>query len=189
MIFRVAALGLALCLVAPASGWGQETYRDMHIPGYRGPYRGQVIDADTRKPLVGAVVVAMWTRDRIYPFHSVNERYAVREVLTDSEGRFVLDAKDVEEGAPKRTRYPEFRIFLPGYGAFPGFQRAPLGYTGGIFQRPGTIVELARLEDRQQQIRNLHHIEPGGFTERPLEELPLLVRAYNEERRRLGFDR
>jgi hypothetical protein len=187
MISWIRLIAVCSCLVvvpslACAQGW------DLYIGHYRGPYRGQVIDADTRAPLVGAVVVARWTRDRIYPLHSLNEHYAVREVLTDSEGRFVIDARDVEENAPKRTRHPEFRIFLPGYGAYPKFQRAPRGFTGGIFWGAGTTVELPRLESRQQRIESLYLVVPHNFSEQPFSELPLLIRAFNEERIALGMD-
>lgn len=180
-------IAVCSCLVAApslacAQGW------DLYIGHYRGPYRGQVIDADTRAPLVGAVVVARWTRDRIYPLHSLNEHYAVREVLTDAEGRFVIDARDVEENAPKRTRHPEFRIFLPGYGAYPSFQRAPRGFTGGIFWHSGTTVELPRLESRQQRIESLYMVVPHNFSEHPFSELPRLTQAFNEERMALGMD-
>lgn len=172
---------LAVSSVAWPQGW------DLYIGHYRGPYRGQVIDADTRAPLVGAVVVARWTRDRIYPLHSLNEHYAVREVLTDSEGRFLIDARDVEENAPKRTRHPEFRIFLPGYGAYPRFQRTPRGFVGGIFWGTGTTVELPRVESRQQRIESLRLVDPYNFSERPFIEIPRLMQAFNDERTALGM--
>ena len=177
------------CVVATVSmAWAQapETW-DRYLDRYRGPYRGQVIDADTKAPLAGAVVVAMWTRDRMYPLHSVNERYAVREVLTDADGRFVLDAKDLEEGAPKRTQHPEFRIFLPGYGAFPRYQRSPRGFTGGIFWGAGSTVELERIEARLQRIENLHYVDPYNFSDLPFSEIQQLVKAFNQERKALGF--
>ncbi len=187
MIFWVRIIGLCLCLIAHGSVvWGQGW--DLYLGNYRGPYRGEVVDAETKAPLVGAVVVAMWTRDRIYPLHSVNERYAVREVLTNSEGRFVLDAKDVEEGAPRRTRHPEFRIFLPGYGAFPRYQRAPRGFTGGIFWGSGVTVELPRLESRQQRVENLYTVVPHNFSESPFSEIPQLTQAFNVERKALGLE-
>jgi hypothetical protein len=147
-----------------------------------------VIDADTKAPLAGAVVVAYWSRDRIYPLHSVNEPYAVREVLTDSGGHFVLGAEDVEENAPKRTLHPEFRIFLPGYGAFPKYQSAPVGFIGGVFWGNGITVELPRLDSRQKRVENLHSVDPYNFSKRPFSEIPQLMRAFNEERTSLGFD-
>ena len=86
-----------------------------------------MVDAETKAPLAGAVVVALWRRHRIVPMGSVNERYAVREVVTDADGRFVIEAKDIEEHAPRRTRPPEFCIFQPGYGSFPTTVFGPEG--------------------------------------------------------------
>jgi hypothetical protein len=186
---RIAALALVgLAVGAPASGQLREEGWERYLDGYRGPYRARVVDADTKAPLVGAVVVAYWSRNRILPFHSVNEAYAVRETVTDADGRFELSAKDVEENAPRRTRRPEFRIFTPGYGAFPGFQRAPRGFTGGIFEKPDTVVELPRLESKQQRLENHHAADPYNFSERPFRELPRLMRAFNEERLAIGLD-
>jgi len=173
-------------LVVSSLAWGQTWER--YLDRYRGPYRGQVIDAETKAPLVGAVVVAMWTRDRVYPFHSVNERYAVREVATDAEGRFVLEARDIEATAPKRTLHPEFRIFVPGYGAYPRYHKVPQGFTGGIFWGGGTEVELPRLEARKQRIESLRSVDPYNFSERPFDDLPILVKSFNQERVALGFE-
>ncbi|HUM17196.1 MAG TPA: hypothetical protein VL086_15985, partial [Candidatus Nitrosotalea sp.] len=56
---RVAAVWCAVATVSIAWAQAPETW-DRYLDGYRGPYRGQVIDADTKAPLAGAVVVAMW---------------------------------------------------------------------------------------------------------------------------------
>ena len=83
-------------VVADPPAWSQDTELwDRYLDRPRGPYQGQVVDAETKAPLAGAVVVALWWRNRVYPFHSVAEHYAVRETVTDAEGRFFLDAKDV----------------------------------------------------------------------------------------------
>ena len=188
MIVRLGIVLLGALLIAPAAAArAQDTELwDRYLDGPRGPYRAQVIDADTRAPLAGAVVVVLWRRDRVYPFHSVSENYAVRETVTDAEGRFFLDARDVEEGAPRRTNRPEFLIFLPGYGSFPGYQRAPRGFTGGIFERPGTIVELPRLEGREERRRQLMIIGPRSLSEHPFKDLPELMRSLNEESAAIG---
>lgn len=175
---------IAVCTMAlaqPPEGW------DRYLDRYRGPYRGLVIDADTKAPLAGAVVVAAWTRDRIYPFHSVNERYAVREVLTDSEGRFLIDAGDVEEHAPRRTLRPEFIIFLPNYGSFPSLQRKPIGFLGDVFEGAGTTIELPRLDGQQARRTHLRAISPQSFSERPFKDLPQLMQRINEERVAIGL--
>ena len=184
---RVTLLGF--CLAAAASvAWGQKPEGwDRYLDGYRGPYRGQVIDADTRAPLVGAVFVALWRRDRVYPFQVNSENYAVREVVTDQDGRFRLDARDVEDGAPKRTHRPEFLIFHPGYGSFPRFQRAPKGFIGGVFEKDGAIVELPRLDEREERRKHLFTFGPRDFSEDPFRDLPQLMRALNAEKTAIGM--
>jgi hypothetical protein len=183
---RMLAVGLVLAAagIAPAQEQGG---RDRYLDRPRGPYRGQVIDAETRAPLVGAVVVAYWPRDRIYPFHSVMEHYAVREVVTGADGRFVIEAGDIEEDAPKRTLHPRFLIFMPGYGSFPLLQKAPTGFTGGIFERAGSVVELPRLSNSGERRKYLSWITPSSYTDRPFRDLPALMRRINEERISIGL--
>ena len=164
-------------------GGGWDRYLDRH----HGPYRGQVLDAETKAPLAGAVVVALWRQDRVYPFHITTEHYAVRETVTDSAGRFLLEVKDVEEGAPRGTRRPEFLIFIPGYGAFPYLQRSPTGFLGDVFERGGTTVELPRLEDRDARRKNLHGFGPHSFSETPHKDLPSLMSVINEEHIAVGL--
>ncbi|MGH7384008.1 MAG: hypothetical protein ACREKG_02430 [Candidatus Rokuibacteriota bacterium] len=178
---------LLIATGAPAAHAQDTELWDRYLDRPRGPYRAQVIDADTKAPLAGAVVVALWRRDRVYLVHSVSENYAVREVVTDSQGWFFLDAKDVEEGAPRRTNRPEFLIFLPGYGSFPGHQRAPRGFTGGIFERPGTVVELPRLEEREERRLHQRNIDPYSLSETPFKDLPELMRRFNTERVDIGL--
>jgi hypothetical protein len=184
---RVVALcGVLVVAGSPASSQDTERW-DRYLDRPRGPYRGQVVDAETKAPLAGAVVVVHWRRDRVYPFHSVSENYAVRETVTDAEGRFILDAKDVEEGAPRRTYHPEFFIFQPGYGSYPKKYVSPRGFTGGIFERSGTVVELPRLEGREERRKHLFLFGPGDFSDRPFTELPELVRRINAERIAIGL--
>jgi hypothetical protein len=186
---RVVVLCCALIMGGPLAAWSQEAERwDRYLDRPRGPYRGQVIDAETKAPLVGAVVVALWWRNRVYPFHSVAEHYAVRETVTDAEGRFLLDAKDVEEGAPRRTYHPEFLIFQPGYGSYPKKYVSPRGFTGGIFERPDTVVELPRLADREDRRKHLWQFGPHSYSDKPFRDLPELMRRINTERIAIGLE-
>lgn len=186
---RVVVLCGVLVTAGPPAVWAQETQGwDRYLDRPRGPYRGQVVDAETKAPLAGAVVVLQWRRDRVYPFHSVSENYAVRETVTDAEGRFLLDAKDVEERAPRRTYHPEVFIFQPGYGSYPKQYVSPRGFTGGIFERSGTVVELPRLEGREERRKHLFLFGPSDFSDRPFKDLPELVRRINAERIAVGLE-
>ena len=186
---RVVALCGVLVLAGAAVVWPQEPQVwDRYLDRPRGPYQGQVIDAETKAPLAGAVVVVHWLRDRVYPFHSVTENYAVRETITDAEGRFFLDTKDVEEGAPRRTRRPGFLIFLPGYGSYPHRHVSPTGFTGGLFERPGAVVELPRLMDREERRKHLFRFDPHSHSDTPRKDLPEFVRKYDAERVAIGLE-
>jgi hypothetical protein len=161
---------------------------DRYLGHPRGPYRGRIVDADTKVPLPGAVVVALWRRDRVYPFQVNSENYAVRETVTDSEGRFVMEVRDIEEGAPRRTHKPEFLVFLPGYGAFPHRQTTPRGFTAEVFYGAGTTVALPRLAKREERLQNLDRFGPYDFSKSPQREVPRLIEAINEERLALGLN-
>jgi hypothetical protein len=185
---RLAVLcGVLVMTGGPALAQDVERW-DRYLDRPRGPYQAQVVDAETKAPLVGAVVVVHWLRDRVYPVHMVAENYAVREAVTDAEGKFFLDVSDVEDGAPRRTRRPSFFIFVPGYGSYPKRHVSPRGFSGGIFERPGTVVELPRIVDREDRRKHLFLFGPGDFSDRPFKDLPELVRKINAERVEIGLE-
>jgi hypothetical protein len=55
-------------------------------------YEGRVIDAETKLPLAGAVVVVIWMKQPAISIDAVESFQAARETLTDADGRFALDA-------------------------------------------------------------------------------------------------
>ncbi|MEW6001106.1 MAG: hypothetical protein AB1638_00420 [Nitrospirota bacterium] len=105
-----------------------------------GPWGGRVIDADTKEPIEGAVVVAIWRRE----YDSFPDRGAgiflheIKETLTDKDGQFEIPAyvesgkdrqlwkeKDLEGSQllklafiEPKIRKPEFIIYKPSYGAY-----------------------------------------------------------------------
>jgi hypothetical protein len=182
----VAALGCSAA-VDPSIG------DDMLLRGYHGPYVGHVVDAQTRRPLEAAVVVAMWERKTFtspLQGHPNVVLYAVRETLTDGDGRFVIDAKDVERHAPRWTYRPIFQVYYPGY-----FALAHLDFkNNGGFGTPGGFsdpvdrefeVGLPRATTREDRIRAV-----GGVYARlvPYAKVPLLLRYINQERKALGLE-
>jgi hypothetical protein len=174
--------GLALWLLA--SNHGPAGLEPLYLEGLtRGPYRGRVIDAETKAPLAGAAVVAIWERRRRLPMYSRNEFYDAREVVTDADGRFVLDARDIEEKAPEETYLPHFVIYYPGYGFFPDHQLRPTGSLGRIFEGAGTTVELPRLRTRDQRREAVGALPPPA----PGRTMPNLLRLINLERVGLGL--
>jgi hypothetical protein len=115
----------------------------------RGPYRGRVIDFETKQPLAGAVVVAVWWEGSA----STGTIHAVREVLTDATGAFLLVAQDVEQHPPPETLRPMFLIFSPGYGAYPLYHAMPSPDRPreGFFEGAGGTIELPPLKKWEER--------------------------------------
>ena len=158
-----------------------------HLNGPGGPYRGRVLDAETGKPLAGVVVVAVWRRDRIMPFHSRSEHYAAREALTNADGEFVIDANDMERNAPKRTRHPFFTIFLPGYGRPRVPADTPPTLTRRFYEGPGDTIELPRLRTREERREYVTTMGPYSLSEEPFKEIPEFMRLVNRESVAVGL--
>lgn len=55
-----------------------------------GPIRARVLDAETRQPIPGAVVLGVWTKI-VGPLLYHHELVGVRETETDAQGRFELE--------------------------------------------------------------------------------------------------
>ena len=187
---RVAVACLGVILIGTsASAQMPEGWDRLLGPNRGHPYRGLVLDSETKAPLAGALVVARWVRERVYPFQVNTEHYAVRETVTDVNGRFVMEVKDIEQGAPRHTRKPEFLVFLPGYGSFPHGFTAPKGFLAGLFEGSGTTIELPRLTSRDQRLKVLSWASPHRLSDNPERDLPLLTKAVEDERVLLGLDR
>jgi hypothetical protein len=163
----------SLLLLSGASALGQSS-DDWYLDGYRGPYQGRVMDADSRVPLTGVAVVAVWRREIIYPLFYRTEVYRATETVTDDQGNFLLHAKEIEEGAPRWTRRPTFVIFLPRYTVFQGVPE-------GRFEKPGTTIELRRLKSWQERLGS-NSVSPYSLSDYPFRDFPNLMRLFNEER-------
>lgn len=157
--------------ILPATGQLWERY----IDGYHGPYRGRIIDAETKAPLAGVVVVGVWQRDVTSLLHSRMVVHRVKEVLTEKDGTFVLHAKELEENAPEHTLHPYFVVFLPGYTVFQGvYERR--------FQGAGATLELRRLKSWAERNQGGANVYPHTISNDPFRDLPQLMRLINDER-------
>lgn len=164
---------------AAAGGKKKEELVDARfLRGYEGPYRGRVVDAETKAPIAGAVVLAEWVRDKEELLRTHMVFYDARELITDANGEWVMHAEDIERRAPPDTLKPSFRIFYPGYGTFPEKAKWP-----GIFGT-GVTVELPQMKTREERLRVLDGV-PEGFT--PYERRPNWMRLMNVERLNLGL--
>ncbi len=152
-------------------------------------YKGKVIDADTKEPIEGAVVVAIWIRE-VSHFNVTDEIFKkARETLTDKNGEFSIKPYHHYSLRPLSKLRLEWVIFKPGYGSFPRHPKvrpkgiSPNGLTSKIFS-PYTVVELPKLKTKEERRKYL--LRPPGVSV-PYKETPLLIEAINIERVNLGL--
>ena len=161
-------------------------------------YHGQVIDADTKQPIEGAVVVASWSEQQL-SFTGGGTRFKdVKETITDKKGEWTI--RGPRGGGLSRflslipgiyhTHRPEFIVFKPGYCSLPaGFRIDSCKgkiktYNFKNSESIGEIVELSRLAERRRDILllNIPFIPFEGEEKIPFYE-SLLKQALAEERR------
>ncbi len=68
-----------------------------------GPIGGRVVDAETKQPLEGAVVLAVWMQDKVYPLHTPTVRLAGSVVMVESFAYLDKDVWGVNAATPFRT--------------------------------------------------------------------------------------
>lgn len=103
-------------------------------------FKGKVIDAETKEPIEGAVVVAMYYKSPIIsgPGGGSASIIHIKETLTDEKGEFyipsyttIIQPNSVEEFAAfiiYKPGYVNYPSRFPAYGSFPDYRASPLKY-------------------------------------------------------------
>jgi len=126
----------------------------------------------------------------------------VKETLTDKQGKFYFPSYTTLVQPFAKEGRARFIIYRAGYGSYPRRQISPpyfvdgqhffsqeLGAEGEISWESRTItvtfglVELPRLNTRKERLRAI----PGTPGDLGSRRLPLLYKAFNEERKRFGL--
>ncbi len=162
-----------------------------------GPWKGQVIDIETKEPLEGAVVLAVWHRNYRTPAGDNAYFYEAKEVLTDKEGRFEIPSYTPINLLPliSYIEGPSFTIFKPGYGSLqmalgdyltgekklePYGGKLPL--SGYMIRVSSGIIELQKLKTRDERVKVL--LIPPSI---PDDKMSNLIELINEEAIGLGL--
>ena len=150
------------------------------------PFEGKVTDADTKEPMEGAVVLALYYYETHTVAGSNSHLKDGQETLTDKKGEFKL---------PRSRRwfvlnrgYPEGKIvvFKPGYGVFPRHKRSEAVGENKSWPPPGKYVvyELPKLKTVEERKKNVTYADV--FDEIPFRKKKLYLMKINEESISLG---
>ena len=153
---------------------------------YLPPFEGKVINAETKQPIPGAAVLAVYYGE--YATIQGANTYPVdtQETVTDENGEFKVP--ELKEWFGKRPSAPveaNLIIFKPGYGAFPRHSGTKAVGENKSWPPPSkyTVYELPKLKTREERARNLP-LRPRIARSK----YKALLRLINEERKYLGFD-
>jgi hypothetical protein len=157
-------------------------------------YHGQVVDAETGKPIQGAVVLAEWHKKPRISMSDINYFHNARETVTDGEGKFSLDSSPGIDWNPLTyvDQAPYIVVFYPSYRPFTDAYPEDIGVKGGMkeiadaFER-GVVVKLKELRS-EKELRKF--TSKGGFGPimAPYAEISNLFRLFNIQRRMLGME-
>lgn len=120
-------------------------------PEQWGPFRGQIVDAETGTPIAGAHVMVLWERDIPNPVHWTQAFYDAQEAMTDEDGLFEM---------PRENRLltlfvstPRFAVFAPHYVPEAEELTPP---SGRLYVDP-TVVKMRPLRTQEEQCKHQPH--------------------------------
>jgi hypothetical protein len=186
MSWRVLIVSTTLCAV---TGCATEPPRPDPAETWR-PRIGQIVDADTGRPIEGAIVLEvfyLWPRRGFGNFPVAKVFRDSAETTTDQQGRFTLNGP-FDKGS---WWTDALHIFKTGYGPWrfreedtePPFPRYPadtrlqwlwLQQAWERFTTDGAVIELRPLRNREERIKYADRrwdvadrLEPGFGTDTP----------------------
>lgn len=157
-----------------------------------GPWRAQIVDAETGQPLEGVVVLFVWHKMTRTPGGPSPAFEDAEEAVTGPDGRSTIRARRLFTLNPfKYIEGPEVVIFKPGYGQWgvrggfpPEWEELEVG---DVFQKEGLVIELPPLKTREERLK-FYRTFRGSPTLVPPKHTKRLREAEDVERMYLGLD-
>ena len=167
--------------------------------GAAGPWKAQVVNAETGQPLEGVVVLMYWIKYTGGPAGwAGGEFYDAEEVVTGQDGRFVVPSRWVFTLNPFKKVFRQMVIFKPGYGQWEfrdakeweklsdWESKARRGEAWKQFEGDGVVMDLPPLKTREERLKFYGSFR-GSPTLVPPERTKQLDEAQDTERAYLGF--
>jgi len=147
------------------------------------PYYGRVIDTETKEPLEGAAVLAVYLTQKPSPGGPVLFYREAQETVTDKNGEFKIPSLTLTNFKFLHffQSYPDFTIFKPEYGCYPWHKDVKPRV---LPAKQYVTIELPRLKTREERLLNTDNF-PRSV---PDEKMKKLIELNNIERINLGLD-
>jgi hypothetical protein len=170
-------VGVLLIAAAGVAAWL------LQLDPVAGPWRAQIVDAETGQPLEGVIVVVHWALRTLGWPHAGYEFYDAEEIVSDADGRIVVTARRFPRGPFRFVTTTDVKIFKPGYGIWRF--RDHEGWSVKDWHRFGgdAMFELPPIRTLEERRRMVRRIMP--LSDVPREKVPLTQAAYDREYRAL----
>jgi hypothetical protein len=144
-------------------------------------FEGKVIDAETKVPIEGAAVMAVYHGSTVSFHGSSNIPKDAQETLTDANGEFKIPSKTVHHEKSSGTFRGNLVIFKPGYGVFPDHKRSEAVGVNKTWPPPEKYIvyELPKLKSNQERVSNTVDVEI--HRELPFNKQRIMINQVNEE--------
>lgn len=152
------------------------------------PYKGKVVDKETREPIAGAAVLAVYYTQSYGVGGSSLEYLDAQETVTDEKGEFNILALNAVTFRPLQSFEAKawFTIFKPSYGCYPYHKGvAPMFLPNGTLPpKEHVVIELPKITNSKDRELN----QSCRPLEVPRTKMNALMDNINIERKVLGFE-
>ena len=157
------------------------TYRCFHPVWYEGAYRGKVIDAETKEPIEGVVVLGVWYSQLWSPGGGVSEYYDARETVTDKNGEFTMPGKGIR--ILSNLVPVDLLIFKAGYeyeaGSWTSLKVGYLAREKVKWEGDKAIIPLKKLSVEERKKGGIPPLPPREVRK---DKIKLLLNEINKDR-------
>jgi hypothetical protein len=151
---------------------------------YLSSFEGKVIDSDTKEPVEGAAVLAVYYGSTTSVAGSNYFSVDAQETLTDATGAFRIPSKIVQSESASGKLRADITIFKPGYGVFPNHKRSEAIGENKSWPPPEKLIvyALPKLNTKEERRSSLP-VRPDI----PYSKMKHFISLISEERGQLGL--
>lgn len=159
------------------------------LVSYESPYKGRVIDAETKQPIEGVVVLGVWYSESPTIAGVVGKYFDAKETVTDKTGEFELSGQGLRVFSNLSGMH--VLIFKAGYkyigmGPWESFKLDPMFENEIAWEGNKVIVSLRKLTKEERNSSITFPSTPTG--EAPLNKIRLMLKEINREATERGLD-
>ncbi|MBI2160547.1 MAG: carboxypeptidase regulatory-like domain-containing protein [Candidatus Rokubacteria bacterium] len=158
-----------------------------------GPWKAQIVDAETGRPVEGVVVLLVWLKMTRSLGGPSGKYHDAEEAVTGPDGRFEVGRRRTFTLNPfTYIQGPYVTVFKPGYGQWrvKDWDKKPPEWeeldAGEVLEKEGMMLELQPLRTREERM-NFYRTFVWGYGTPPADKTKRLLDAIDAERAYLGF--